>query len=113
MDAAGFVFAGPRGGAVKGLDEAMREICAKLGMPPARPHDLRRTHGTLIASLGFGRDAMNRIQNHSEGGIASVYDRHQYADENRRIMEAVASRVMSLVTGAAGGSVLQFFKKVP
>ena len=23
---------------------------------------------------------MNRIQNHKEGGIASVYDRHQYAE---------------------------------
>ena len=29
---------------------------------------------------------MNRIQNHREGGIASVYDRHGYADENKRIM---------------------------
>jgi integrase len=110
IDAAGFVFARPRGGPVSGLDAAMREICSRLAMPPARPHDLRRTHGTLIASLGFGRDAMNRIQNHSEGGIASVYDRHQYADENKRIMEAVASRLMSLVAGDAGGTVLQFAK---
>ncbi|MBR1155637.1 integrase family protein [Bradyrhizobium sp. JYMT SZCCT0428] len=110
MDAAGLVFAGPRGGAVKELDAAMRQICAKLGVPAATPHDLRRTHGTLIASLGFGRDAMNRIQNHAEGGIASVYDRHQYADENKRIMEAVASRVMSLIQGTAGGNVLQFGK---
>jgi len=36
------------------------------------PHDLRRTHGSTITALGFGRDAMNRIQNHREGGIASV-----------------------------------------
>jgi hypothetical protein len=27
--------------------------------------------------LGFGRDAMNRVQNHREGGIADVYDRHE------------------------------------
>ena len=39
---------------------------------------------------------MNRIQNHIEGGIASVYDRHQYAEENKRIMEAVAERILSL-----------------
>lgn len=60
------------------------------------PHDLRRTHGTTITGLGFGRDAMNRIQNHVEGGISGVYDRHEYAAENIRIMEEVADRLMSL-----------------
>jgi integrase len=83
------------------LDSAMREICAKLRVnEKATPHDLRRTHGTTVAALGFGRDAMNRIQNHRDGGIASVYDRHQYADENRRVMEAVAARILALATGA-------------
>jgi integrase len=77
----------------------MRTICTKLGVERATPHDLRRTHGTMITRLGFGRDAMNRVQNHKEGGIASVYDRHQYAEENRRVMEAVASKIMSLIEG--------------
>ena len=90
------------------LDAALRAICVKLadeakrlkiGIPErATPHDLRRTHGTTITGLGFGRDAMNRIQNHREGGIASVYDRHQYAEENKRIMEAVAERMLTLVS---------------
>ena len=62
----------------------------------ATPHDLRRTHGSTITALGFGRDAMNRIQNHKEGGIASVYDRHGYAEETKRVMEAVAAKIMAL-----------------
>jgi integrase len=95
----GFVFTGSRGRAVDNLDKAMRAICAELKAERATPHDLRRTHGTTIAALGFGRDAMNRVQNHKEGGIASVYDRHQYADENRRVMEAVAARIILLVEG--------------
>ncbi len=95
----GFVFTGARGAAVDGLDGAMRSICVKLEVERATPHDLRRTHGSTIAALGFGRDAMNRIQNHKEGGIASVYDRHGYAEENKRIMEAVAAHIMSLVEG--------------
>jgi integrase len=98
---AGFVFAGLRGGPVHGLDAAMRATSAKLGVDPVRPHDLRRTHGTTITKLKFGRDAMNRIQNHREGGIADVYDVHEYADENKHIMEAVAARIMSLVEGRA------------
>jgi integrase len=96
----GFVFAGPRGRPVRGMDAGMRAVSAKLGGEPARPHDLRRTHGSTITALGHGREAMNRIQNHAEGGIASVYDRHGYADENKRIMESVAGRLLSLAEGS-------------
>ena len=42
---------------------------------------------------------MNRIQNHREGGIATVYDRHQYAEENKRIMATVAGHIMALAEG--------------
>ena len=100
----GFVFAGERGGPVR-LDRAMPKLD---GSERATPHDLRRTHGSTITALGFGRDAMNRIQNHREGGIASVYDRHGYADENKRIMEAVAARIISLVEGAPADNVVPF-----
>jgi integrase len=108
--ATGFVFAGPRGRPVRDLDALMRDISAKLEVAPVRPHDLRRNHGSTITALGFGRDAMNRIQNHADGGIASVYDRHSYADENKRIMEAVADHIMSLAEGrqAGGAKVLPF-----
>jgi integrase len=101
---AGFVLAGPRGAPVRGLDHAMRTICRKLQIERATPHDLRRTHGTTIAALGFGRDAMNRVQNHKEGGIGSIYDRHSYAEENKRIMEAVAQRLVWLAEGGTAES---------
>lgn len=48
---------------------------------------------------GFAREQMNRIQNHLEGGIGSVYDRHHYGDEFRQIQEAVAGRIMAMVKG--------------
>jgi integrase len=104
----GFVFAG--GGApVRGLDRVMRKICRKLGVERATPHDLRRSFSTTVTGLGFGRDALNRVTNHREGGIASVYDRHGYADENKRIMEAVASKIMALVEGRVDtGKVVPF-----
>ena len=107
--ASGLVFAGGR----DRLDAAMRSICSKLGVDRATPHDLRRTHGTTIAALGFGRDAMNRVQNHKEGGIGSVYDRHQYAEENKRVMEAVAAHLLALATGrqAAANVVRGVFNK--
>jgi integrase len=85
----------------------MRTICRKLQIERATPHDLRRTHGTTIAALGFGRDAMNRVQNHKEGGIGSIYDRHGYADENKRLMEAVAQHLVSLAEPMADSNVVQ------
>ena len=105
----GFVFSGPRGGPVGRLDDAMRTICKRLGVERATPHDLRRTHGTTITGLKFGRPAMNRIQNHIEGGIGDVYDQHDYADENKRVMEAVADRIMALAEEREGdGKVVNF-----
>jgi integrase len=98
----GFVFAG----ANKRLDGAMRAVCSQLGVERATPHDLRRTHGSTITALGFGRDAMNRVQNHIEGGIATVYDRHAYAEENRRVMEAVAGKIVALATGETDAKVV-------
>jgi integrase len=97
----GFVLAGSRRRPINGLDAAMRKICAQLNVEKVTPHDLRRTHGTTITGLGFGRDAMNRCQNHKEGGIGSVYDRHGYAEENKRVMEATAARIMALAEGRA------------
>jgi integrase len=100
----GFVFAGPRGGPVRGLDAAMREVSAKLGGAPLRPHDLRRTFGSTVTALGFGRQAMDRILNHADHSIGSIYDRHAYAREDRHIMETVASRIMALVAGRGGAA---------
>jgi integrase len=105
--ATGFVFAGPRGRAVHGLDAAMRAACSKLGAERATPHDLRRTFSTTVTGLGFGRDALNRVTNHREGGIASVYDRHGYSEENKRVMEATAGKIMMLAGHAEGENVVQ------
>jgi integrase len=112
MPESGLVFAGAHGTAVAKLDSAMRDICKALGAERATPHDLRRTFSTKVTGLGYGTEAMNRVTNHKEGGIASVYDRHGYADENRRIMEAVAARIMALVDGDPAVNVLPFVNRV-
>jgi integrase len=84
------------------LQQDMRDICVKLGISEkVTPHDLRRSFCSKVTALGFGREAMNRVTNHKEGGIADVYDRHRYQDENKRIMETVAQHI---VTIAEGGS---------
>jgi integrase len=86
------------------VQPTMRDICAQLKVPRATPHDLRRTHGSAVTRLGHGRDAMNRIQNHKEGGITDVYDRHEYADENKRVMESTAAHLLMLARGEGAQS---------
>jgi integrase len=109
LDRKGMLFASARGGPIQ-IDKSMQAISKALGVPPVTPHDLRRTHGTRITALGYGRDAMNRIQNHKEGGIASVYDRHAYKKENQTIMEAVAANIMEIVDGGGSANVIQMRK---
>ena len=48
---------------------------------------------STFTKLKFGRAPMNRIQNH-EGGISDVYDLHDYADQNRQIMQTVGTMVL-------------------
>lgn len=97
----GFVFRTENGSRLTRLDDAMKLVRQQVqgNGDKVTPHDLRRTHGTTVTGLGFTRDQMNRLQNHKEGGIGSVYDRHSYADEARQIQEAVTSKIMALVYG--------------
>ena len=101
--AAGFVFAG--------LDRQSL-VCRhaldlhQVSVERATPHDLRRTFSTTVTGLGFGRDGLNRVTNHKEGGIASVYDRHGYAEENKKVVEATVARIMSLVEGRTNNNVV-------
>jgi integrase len=111
LDTTGMIFANSRGTAIDNIEGAMRDICSSLGVERATPHDLRRTFSTTVTALGFGRDGMNRVTNHREGGIADVYDQFQYADENKKIMETVASRIMQLVENDNPDNVLTFKKR--
>ena len=86
----------------------LRELVASVGIERVTPHDLRRTCPTGITRLGFGRDAMDRIANHRTSTVTDVYDRHGYADEDERIMAAVARHVIGLVEGAETSNVVSF-----
>jgi integrase len=107
LPTSGFAFAK----VVTGLEAAMRKISNMLKLEPVRPHDLRRTHGTMMAALGFTNDDINRIENHvKKNSMSHVYNQHRYAEEDKRIMEAVARRIMALVEGGRDDTVVAFRK---
>jgi hypothetical protein len=53
---------------------------------------------------------MNRIQNHVEGGIATVYDRHKYEKENQLIQEKV-SEFLNPMSFNREGKNIPYFRK--
>jgi integrase len=103
LEGEGFVFENSEGNSVGPLDDAMRDVCAALGLDEkskVTPHDLRRTCGTTITRLEFGRDAMDRILNHADNNeVTGVYDRYTYEREDKRIMEAVSLHLLALASG--------------
>jgi integrase len=102
----GFVFVSTRGNAIDDLDAAMRMISQRLDSPPATPHDLRRTFGSRVTGRGHGREAMDRILNHSRRVVADVYDRHDYAERDRHVMEDVANSFVAQVEGRTASNVV-------
>jgi len=71
-------------------------------------HDLRRTAATGMARLGIALPVIEKVLNHvsgSFGGIVGVYQRHGYADERRRALDAWGSFVEALEADEPKGNV--------
>jgi integrase len=95
------------------LDKAIAENVAKTAeaagtCPTALAdwtvHDLRRTAATGLQRLGVRLEVTEAVLNHisgSRGGIAGVYQRHDWATEKRAALEAWAAHVVAVVDGRA------------
>jgi integrase len=72
-------------------------------------HDLRRTGASGMARLGINLPVIEKILNHTSGsfgGVAGVYQRHSFADEKRKALEAWGSFVQSTVSGKKPANVV-------
>ena len=100
--------------AKRALDKAITDTRAKaaaaagISLAPLVPwsvHDLRRTVATGMQRLGVRLEVTEAILNHisgSRGGIAGVYQRHDWATEKRNGLASWASYVKLVVEGRAG-----------
>jgi hypothetical protein len=90
--------------AKRALDAAITDGRAKAAaasgttgalLVPWRLHDLRRTVATGLQRLGVRLEVTEAVLNHisgSRGGIAGVYQRHDWAAEKRAALDAWAAR---------------------
>jgi integrase len=102
--------------AKRALDKAILDARAKAaGAASVSPaplgqwnvHDLRRTVATGFQRLGVRLEVTEAVLNHisgSRGGIAGVYQRHDWAAEKRAALDAWATHVRSIVEGSADGT---------
>lgn len=82
-----------------------------LPMPAWRLHDLRRTLATGFQRLGIRFEVTEAVLNHvsgAKGGIAGIYQRHDWKDEKRSALDAWARHVASIITPAEQGNVVPF-----
>jgi integrase len=84
----------------KALDREITRIRAAAGRPAMEGwclHDLRRTARSLMSRAKVPSDHAERVLNHVIGGVRGIYDRHDYADEKRAALEALAALVTRII----------------
>ncbi len=75
-----------------------------LALPPSRAfviHDLRRTASTHLHEAGFNSDVIEKALNHTIGGVRGVYNRAEYAEQRRVMLQQWADMVDHWIQGAA------------
>ena len=82
------------------LDQMLEHVREGRPMEPFRMHDFRRSGASWLAGAGFDTIAIDKILAHQPTklrGVAAVYQRHSYAEERRRALEAWAEVLNSTV----------------
>jgi len=67
------------------MNQAMGSITFKIA--PFTIHDLRRTGSTLLHEKGFSSDVVEKALNHTIGGVRGVYNRAEYAEQRRKMLQ--------------------------
>jgi integrase len=91
------------------LDAAAAEIRDGEALPGWRIHDLRRTVATGLQKLGVRFEVTEAVLNHvsgAKGGVAGIYQRHDWKDEKRTALDAWASHIAALLTPADKSNVV-------
>jgi integrase len=95
------------------FDHALKRHIDKLGVGESFcPHDLRRTAGTQMTSMGISRLAVGKILNHTERSVTAIYDRHGYDDEKRVALDAWGRKLEGIISGVVDAKVIQLMRKV-
>jgi integrase len=111
-----FVFPGHRVSpmSVSSFAQLVERIRLSLQMQDFTSHDLRRTAATRMAGLGIFPHIVEAILNHASGtvsGVAAIYNRHIYAVEKKRALQAWAREIERIAKDEPKDNVVAIRKK--
>jgi integrase len=78
------------------LNKALEGV--NFDMPAFTIHDMRRTASTLLHEKGFVSDVVEKSLNHTIGGVRGVYNRSEYAQQRREMLQFWGDYIESLAT---------------
>ena len=94
------------------LTQAVYRNREVFGLEVFKPHDLRRTGSTGMASLKIPRLHIEKVLNHKIGDIAEVYDRHDYFEQKRDALNEWGDYLQRILDNR-DSNVVPFRKQAP
>ena len=76
------------------LNKALEGV--NFPMAPFTIHDLRRTGSTILHEQGFPSDVVEKSLNHTIGGVRGIYNRAEYSEQRRLMLQAWADYIDQL-----------------
>lgn len=81
------------------LNEALKSN-RWFDLPHFTVHDLRRTASTILHEQGWNSDVIEKALNHTMPGVRGIYNRAEYLDQRREMLQAWANYLDALKAGA-------------
>lgn len=81
------------------LHESMKRN-SSFGIAAFTPHDFRRTASTILHEQGWNSDVIEKALNHTMKGVRGIYNKAEYLEQRRQMLQAWGSYVMALNDGA-------------
>jgi len=82
------------------LNQALKVSLQGQEIPAFTIHDLRRTASTLLHEQGWPSDVVEKALNHTIGGVRGVYNRAEYAEQRKEMLQFWADFIDRLVPAA-------------
>ncbi|MFK1551924.1 tyrosine-type recombinase/integrase [Pseudomonas aeruginosa] len=83
------------------LNKALKVALQGQDIPAFTIHDLRRTASTLLHEKGWASDVVEKALNHTLGGVRGVYNRAEYSEQRKAMLQAWADVIDALVPASS------------
>jgi integrase len=78
------------------INSALKTALQDQEIPAFTIHDLRRTASTLLHEEGWSSDVVEKALNHTIGGVRGVYNRAEYAEQRKEMLQFWADYIDGL-----------------